>query len=108
MNLDSKVPGVTSNHPRIDVSSVVFSPDGRWLATDTDRAIRLWDVRTGRPLAVPIRISEHFVRIGHSLTALVLAFLGAHLSLSLHATGRRVAVEARDTPPASRSAPDGD
>jgi WD40 repeat protein len=42
------------------VSSVAFSPDGRWLASvDLDRFVRLWDLRAGReyvPHDSPIRL----------------------------------------------------
>ena len=39
--------------------------------------MRLWDAATGNLLAGPIGTSENFLRIGHSLLALVVAFLGA-------------------------------
>jgi WD40 repeat protein len=89
--LDLKVPRSASNNPSIAVTSVAFSPQGRTLYTSQGSTIRLWDVTTGRPLAGPRGTTENFLRIGHSLTALVLAFLGGHLSRSLHATGHRVA-----------------
>jgi WD40 repeat protein len=86
--LDSQLPGPASNNPSIAVTSVAFSPQGRTLYTSQGSTIRLWDVATGRPLTGPIGTSEDFLRIGHSLTALVLALLGAHLSRSLYASGR--------------------
>ena len=102
--LDSQVPGrdrsvwfarlwPSSNPPIVRATSAAISPNGTRLAVDQDRMIWLWDTETGRPLAGPIDASERFVRIGHSLTALVLAFLGARLSRALYATGPRVAEE---------------
>jgi hypothetical protein len=79
--LDSKVPG------RI-VTSIAFSPDGRSIHTRHGPMVRLWDATTGKLVAGPNDTSEDFVRIGHSLLALVLSFLGAHLSRSLYASGR--------------------
>jgi hypothetical protein len=78
--LDSKVPG---HDPFVRFG---FTPDGT-LAIDQSSTIRIWDAATGRPLTGPTGTSEHFLRIGHSLTALVLAFLGGHLSRSLYARG---------------------
>jgi WD40 repeat protein len=39
-----------------EVNSVAFSPDGRMLAADSDRAVVLWDVKTGREMQ---RLSGH-------------------------------------------------
>jgi WD40 repeat protein/tetratricopeptide (TPR) repeat protein len=42
-------------HPA-DIQSVVFSPDGRMLATSSaDRTARLWQVATGQPIGLPLR-----------------------------------------------------
>jgi hypothetical protein len=79
--LDSKVTG------RI-VTSIAFSPDGRSIGPWHDSTVRIWDASTGRALTGPNGTSENFLRIGHSLLALVLAFLGAHLSRYLYASGR--------------------
>jgi hypothetical protein len=61
-----------------------------------------------RPLAAPGGTSENFVRIGHSLLALVLAFLGGCLSQSMYTTGRSERAEEPDVlplspPPANRT-----
>jgi WD40 repeat protein/tRNA A-37 threonylcarbamoyl transferase component Bud32 len=32
------------------IAAPAFSPDGRYLATSYDRAVRLWDARTGKPV----------------------------------------------------------
>ena len=39
------------------VTSVAFSPDGNTLATGSwDNAARLWDVRTGKCVGVPLQV----------------------------------------------------
>ena len=78
--LDSKVPGRT-------VSAIAFSVEGRSIGTSHGGTVRLWDATTGKLLAGPNGTTEVFLRIGHSLLALVLAFLGAHLSRYLLASG---------------------
>jgi hypothetical protein len=42
--------------------------------------VRIWDAATGKPLAAASDTTQNLVRIGHSLIALLLAFLGGHVS----------------------------
>jgi hypothetical protein len=63
-----------------------FSADGQTLATNGPGTVRLWDYSTGRLLAGPS--SDVFMRIGHSLLALALAFVGGQLSRGLFDTQR--------------------
>ena len=44
---------LTLKDDRSFANSVVFSPDGKWLATasDNDQSVRLWDAMTGRQAA---------------------------------------------------------
>jgi hypothetical protein len=95
--LDSQVPGRTftingvlngsPGGPGTLMTTIAFSPDGRSIGTTQGTKVRLWDATTGKLLAGPNGTSENFLRIGHSLLALVLAFLGAHLSRYLYASG---------------------
>ena len=98
--LDSKVPGRETNvlyrwTSKVNGGNVnndqvlAFSPDGRRMSGLVRGNVRIWDTTTGTPLTGPSGTKENFVRIGHSLVALMLAFLGGHLSLSLHAGGGR-------------------
>jgi hypothetical protein len=48
----------------------------------------VWDTTTGRLLSGPNGSTEDFIRIGHSLLALLLAFSGGHLSRHLYEQGR--------------------
>jgi hypothetical protein len=92
--LDSKVPGRTfiitgvrhgsGGKPGSPVTTIAFSPDGRSINTWHGNTVRLWDAGTGKLVAGPNGTTEDFVRIGHSLLALVLAFLGAQLSRYLY------------------------
>lgn len=94
--LDSKVPGrmitITGvlngspGGPGTSMTAIAFSPDGRSIGSSQGNTVRLWDVATGRLLAGPNGTTEDFVKIGHSLLALVMAFLGAHLSRYLFAS----------------------
>jgi hypothetical protein len=45
--------------------------------------VKLWDATTGRLLGGWAGTTENFVRIGHSLLALIVAFLGGRLSRHL-------------------------
>ena len=96
--IDSKMPGreatitavfgFSSTYGSNPVQAVAFSPQGNTLASSSRGVVRLWDATTGKLLAGPGGTTENFVRIGHSLLALVLAFLGGHLSRYLYGRGR--------------------
>jgi hypothetical protein len=94
--LTTRALGILSTiHPSSAVYSVSFTPDGRTLTGTKQGTVRIWDVATGQPIGWPIGSSENFVQIGHSLTALVLAFLGGPLSRSLYSRGHPATEEVR-------------
>lgn len=83
-SLDSMLTG------RVRISqTVAFSPQGNTLHATSSSVIRIWDVGTGRLLAVPGGSSDDFVRIGHSLLTFLMAFAGGHLSRNLYGGDRR-------------------
>jgi WD40 repeat protein len=89
--LDSMIPGRDPavrwfSGNRNPVVGYAFSADGQTLATNGPSTVRLWDFSTGKLLASPS--SDVFVRIGHSLLALALAFVGGQLSRGLFDTQR--------------------
>jgi hypothetical protein len=105
--LDSQVPGrpgliegTTSGAGNMDpialtVRSVAFSPDGtRLAASNNSGGLRIWSTAPGKFLFTSTGTIENFVRIGHSLFALILAWLGGKLS-------RRLYVRNREMPPES-------
>ena len=49
----------------------------------------IWDVTTGNWMPGPASSTENFIRIGHSLLALLLAFVGGLWSRYLYGQGRR-------------------
>jgi hypothetical protein len=94
--IDSKIPGRERN-PVTDVTAYtmstfsaqtnpvrgyVFPP----LISSADGWV--WDTTTGRLLSGPNGSTENFIRIGHSLLALLLASAGGRLSRYLHDRGR--------------------
>jgi cbb3-type cytochrome oxidase subunit 3 len=101
--LDSQIPGrpvvikawggpVTNSGQT--VTSVAFAPQGNVLAsTNRGGAVRLWAVNTGKLLFSAGGTSEDFVRIGHSLLAFILAWLGGKLSRRLHLRNRSMPPE---------------
>jgi hypothetical protein len=86
--LDSKVPGRPSDVTTLVLSAigsygsgnqmqnVALSIDGTKLATPNQGVVKLWDTTTGRFLSSWSGTTEKFVRIGHSLIALVAAWIG--------------------------------
>jgi hypothetical protein len=62
----------------------VFSVQGDASVPSLDGYAETWETVTGKLFSGPNGTSENFRHIGHSLLALVLAFLGAHLSSRLH------------------------
>ena len=96
--INSKIPGrettitavfgYTSTAGTNPVHAVAFSPQGDTLVSSSHGVVWLWDATTGRLLAGPGGTTENFLRIGHSLLTLVLAFVGGHLSRYLYGRGR--------------------
>jgi hypothetical protein len=76
--LDSKVPGRS-----FQVKGIAFSPQGNRIATAGQGQVRLWDAVTGKPVSGWSGTTECFVRIGHSLFALLAGSLGGQLSRRL-------------------------
>jgi hypothetical protein len=93
--LDSKVPGRPSNPAKLmlsairsatsgtQIQNVAFAVDGLKVGTASDRVVRVWDATTGKLLSGWSGSTENFVRIGHSLFALMAAWIGGQLSLRL-------------------------
>src|SRR4051812_47811366 len=80
-DLDSKVPGRTQGFFRVQ-----FSPagaPGNRVTTSNLGTVKLWDATTGRLLGGWAGTTENFVRIGHSLLALLAGWLGGLLSRRL-------------------------
>ena len=97
--LDSKVPGrpITYmvqpwggpiNNSGQGVTAVAFSPQGNLLAGSTNSASwNVYSTTTGKLVWSGGGTTENFLRIGHSLFALILAWVGGKLSRSLHVRG---------------------
>ena len=69
--------------------------DGNQLATSSLGIVRLWDVGTGRLLGGWSGTTETFVRIGHSIFALLTGWFGGPLSRCLCRTSRRKSYQRR-------------
>src|SRR4051812_16073568 len=75
----SFVPYGTVGGPGTLVTTFAFASDGPWNGKPQGDPVRFLDVGMRRFVAWPNGTLENYMRIGHSLLALVLAFLGAHL-----------------------------
>jgi hypothetical protein len=72
---------------------IAFSPQANLVADTTNSgSVWLYNMSTGKLLWSAGGTTEHFIRIGHSLCALIVAWLGGRLSRRLH-------VRSRDVPP---------
>ena len=102
--LDSKVPrrsvvlydilisGTGSVWPSNQVQNVAFTSAGERLVSSSQGQVRLWDATTGRLLGGWSGTTENFVRIGHSLFALLVGWLGGQLSRRMCAASRHTEV----------------
>jgi hypothetical protein len=90
-HLDSKMPGrlsvlsvelafAGSGAPSNKLQAFALSPDGNQLATANQRQVKIWDAATGKLLTGWGGTTENFVRIGHSLFAMMLGSFGGLLS----------------------------
>jgi hypothetical protein len=101
--IDSKIPGrqtswvvpllpypgtYTNTYVASPVQGYVITPQANDLSTSIQNNVWLWDTTTVKLLAGPNGTTENFIRIGHSLLALVLAFVGGHLSRYVYGRGR--------------------
>jgi len=101
--LDSKVPGrplemvalqiteTSSGSPSDPVQSAVFAIGRNQLVT-TSQGLWIQDVTTGKLRSGWSGTTENFVRIGHSLFALLVGWLGGHLSRRLYRASRHTEV----------------
>jgi hypothetical protein len=79
--LDVKVPGRTQSFFKIQFSAT--GAPGNQVTTSNLGTVKVWDAATGRLLGGWAGTTENFVRIGHSLLALLAGWLGGLLSRRL-------------------------
>jgi hypothetical protein len=80
--------GTGSRAPTNQFQSLTFNADGSQLVTSMQGKVMLWDAATGRVIGVPRGTNEHFIRIGHSLFALLAGWFGGQFSRRLWRTSR--------------------
>jgi hypothetical protein len=109
--LDSKVPGrpkdvfyvrfggTNTGGLMNQFPAVAFDSNGNQLGTSSQGTVKLWNATTFKPISGWSGTTENFVRIGHSLFALLVGWLGGQLSNRLCRTSREpeasAAVDAR-------------
>lgn len=94
--LDSRIPGrektisavfaYTSTYS--PVQPVGYTPPVYNLPASMQGNVWVYDAASGKPLVGPAGTTENFIRIGHSLLALALAFIGGQLSRCLYHAGQ--------------------
>jgi hypothetical protein len=90
--IDSQLPGrpvaITGQGwaPALNTNGqvIAFSPQGNTIAGGSQGVVRIWNTGTGLSLGTVSGTTENFVKIGHSLLALLLACAGGQLSRWLH------------------------
>ncbi len=85
----SAVFGYTSTAGPNPVQWFAFPPQANTVVSTSQGKSRVWDSWSGNVLAGTGGTTENFVRIGHSLLALLLACIGGHLSRYLDHIGQR-------------------
>ncbi len=75
----SAAPGVANSLPQ----ALAFSPNGTSLGVQGQGSVRVWNVGSGKLMTGWGGSQENFVKIGHTLIALVLAWSGGMLSRRL-------------------------
>jgi hypothetical protein len=77
------------NATPVTVTASAFAPNGGTLALSNQQGVvTLFNAATGKLLKGPNGATEYFLGIGHSLSALVLGFVGGQLSRYLFLKGR--------------------
>jgi hypothetical protein len=72
------------------IRSLGLLPDGRWVVSTGDvYAMTHRDARTGKLVGSSSGTSENFLRIGHSLLAVAVAFIGGGFARFLYSQTRR-------------------
>jgi hypothetical protein len=79
------------NNQSTNSTSIAFSPQGNLVASENQGVIKVWNVSGGNLLGTWSGTTENFMRIGHSLFALIAAFVGGRLSGYLYAKDRQPA-----------------
>ena len=80
--------GTRSGSSGNQVQAVAFSPQGGQLDTSNLGTVKLWGATTGRLPGGWAGTTENFVRIGHSLLALLAGWFGGLLSRRLWRASR--------------------
>lgn len=109
--LDSKIPrrqttisaviAYTSTAGTNPVQAVGYTLKAYTLPTTMQGNVWIYDATTGKLLAGTSGTSENFIRIGHSLSALLLAFMGGQLSRYLYDRSRGESVLSSSDSPTS-------